>query len=373
VVSRNIKVEIYDGSSLRTIGSNGVLSSKSGDVGQNSTQRWLQTTDAIAERVHNIWNKLVSSKGRKSQPEVVVAVIDDGVDNTTQRLIGSILTGRTYGSDPNGERLSPWYVSENGHGTVMASMIHRVCPMVKIYPIRLRTSTRHIDVKSAIKAIDAAVERKVDIISMSWTVTAPTGDLKREFDKALNRAIENEVLMFCSCKDSGYVNDSYYPAGFNPDEFIKVGAASPSGQPFDMAGSLNRLDFIFPGVEVAHHHLESSPAVVKIMSETTSETGSSVATALGAGLAALIMYCAQIGLIHGTVGLSEADVQRLHQRKVMVEAIGRLGRGSAETDGKFIEVWQQLDEPAKKLAGGTDNDKREIIAQLARDLVRKST
>lgn len=32
-----------------------------------------------------------------------------------------------------------WYVSETRHGTVMAHLILRVCPMAKIYPIRLDT------------------------------------------------------------------------------------------------------------------------------------------------------------------------------------------------------------------------------------------
>lgn len=84
----------------------------------------------------------------KKEEEVIVALIDDGVDNTHPPLVGKILPGETFAY--NGDRVRPWFVSESGHDTIMASMICRVCPMAKIYPIRLNMlGQRTIDVKSA--------------------------------------------------------------------------------------------------------------------------------------------------------------------------------------------------------------------------------
>ncbi len=342
------------------------------------SHRWLDATDAFAQCINNVWQKVVkelrkeaaTGTGKGPLPEIIVALIDDGVDTTQDHLVGRILPGRTLGFD--GDRVRPWHASENGHGTIMASMICRVCPMVKIYPIRLRTGSRGIDPQSAVDAIEAAVERGVDIISMSWTVAAPAqGDLQRAFDNALQRAIDNDILMFCSSKDSGHIDDSDYPAGYRPNSVIKIGAANPTGLPYDWAGSLDRLDFIFPGVEVIQRHANPPEGVDKLPVE---KTGSSVATALGAGLASLIMYCTNIGSRYGKVGLNETHFHSLHKRDVMVETIRAFGRSSSkETDGKFIEVWKRLEGKTQELTRASTSHGRDLVATLARDLVSTST
>lgn len=113
------------------------------------SHRWLECVDQFGDRIWNVWSKILSESKDKKPEEIIVALIDDGVDNTHPPLMGRILTGRTFGYE--GDRIRPWYVSERGHGTVMASMICRVCPMAKIYPIRLNTLNQkdQIDVASA--------------------------------------------------------------------------------------------------------------------------------------------------------------------------------------------------------------------------------
>ncbi|KAK0632448.1 hypothetical protein B0T14DRAFT_490811 [Immersiella caudata] len=399
---RPVQVKAGEGLSLRrNHGGPGILSGA--DTANLSTppHRWLDATDAFAEQVANVWRKIVQERTKaaktaidavvtsrgsispsdraaveaaKGPPaEIIVAVIDDGVDTTVEQLSRRVLTGRTFSYDEERDRVRPWYVSENNHGTIMASMIVRVCPMAKIYPIRLSTGRNGtIDPSSAPAAIEAALDRGADIISMSWTVSPPTAQSphKAAFDAALKRAVDSNVLMFCSAKDSGHVSDQYYPAGYNPDSFIKVGASSPTGLPYDWAGPLNRLDFLFPGVEVVQQHGGGHPAGI---SKLTVETGSSVATALGAGLAALVMSCARVALIAGQVGLTAADVEKLKRRDVMVEAIARFGRSTSDkTDGKFIEVWKKLDLRTKTISRDSKNG-RLAVAQLARDLVNIST
>lgn len=205
---------------------------------------------------------------------------------------------------------------------------------------------------------------------MSWTVAPPTGDVKKAFDKALERAIENNVLMFCSSNDTGHFSDPHYPSGYRSEMVFKIGAANPSGLPYERAGSLDKLDYIFPGVEVVQRHTKAPPGVETMHAET----GSSVATALGAGLAALIMYCAKIGYMYGKVGLKEDDVQRLRRYNVMHEAITAFGASTSDqTKGKFIEVWKKLEPKTKELRrGGTQQRARDLITDLARDLVNTS-
>ena len=48
-----------------------------------------------------------------------------------------ILEGKSF--DFHNGMVRPSFSSARGHGTVMASVILRVCPMAKVYPIRLKT------------------------------------------------------------------------------------------------------------------------------------------------------------------------------------------------------------------------------------------
>jgi hypothetical protein len=398
---RPVQVKTDEGLSLRrSNGGPGMLLGADATNLTTAPHRWLDATDAFAEQVANVWKKIVQERTKaaktaieavmasrgsinasdraaieaaKGPPaEIIVAVIDDGVDTTVEQLSRRVLTGRTFSYDEERDRVRPWYVSENNHGTIMASMIVRVCPMAKIYPIRLSTGRNGtIDSLTAPQAIEAALDRGADIISMSWTVSQPPAQSphKAAFDAALKRAVDSNVLMFCSAKDSGHVNDQYYPAGYNPDSFVKVGASSPAGLPYDWAGPLNRLDFLFPGVEVVQQHGGGYPSGI---SKLSVETGSSVATALGAGLAALVMSCARVAVVTGQVGLTAADVEKLRKRDVMVEAIAKFGRSASDkTAGKFIEVWDKLNETTRTISGNSKNG-RLAVAQLARNLVNIS-
>lgn len=108
--------------------------------------RWLESTARFAVEMTKLWNATVKNvpgprQGPRTQEglenDVVLALIDDGVDVFDTVYPGQILEGKSF--DFHGGKVRPPYSSAHGHGTVMASMIQRVCPMVKIYPIRLKT------------------------------------------------------------------------------------------------------------------------------------------------------------------------------------------------------------------------------------------
>ena len=353
------------------------------------SQRWLKATDAFANRIQNVWqtiydesnNAAAASLGgpvagvlaaavQRLPRDIVVAVIDDGVDTEFEDLSECIKPGKTLNVDSDG-RVRPWYISEGGHGTAMAQLIHRVCPMAKILPIRLKTFPgRKIDEESAIEAINAAIDCEADIISMSWTVSKPSaGPILDQFQAAIGRAIKENVLMFCSSPDGGWVGDSCYPAGYRPDEVIKVGAADGAAMQYNMAGNINNLDFLFPGVEVQTMAPSNGPPGTGEKNRPAL-TGSSVATALGAGLASLIMFCAQIGYLHKSF---EVDgIQLLRERQVMFEAIHSFSYSvNSGTNNKFVEVWKKLDEKTMELAICSPEVAREKVASLVRSLVSK--
>lgn len=123
------------------------------EVSVRPSHRWLGSTDEFGPKVAHVWKKLVNERKTDKPRDIVIALIDDGVDATHNRLQKKIVPGRTLSSD--NDRIRPWYVSERGHGTLMATSICRVCPMAKIYPIRLHTTGANnwqssIDAHSAI-------------------------------------------------------------------------------------------------------------------------------------------------------------------------------------------------------------------------------
>lgn len=91
------------------------------------------------------------------QEPVTIALIDDGVDVSEQSLHAKIIGGRSFCQRDRFQNLSmPYYVSTGGHGTVMASLICRVCPNAQLYVIKLdeyigENNKRQITAKSAEK------------------------------------------------------------------------------------------------------------------------------------------------------------------------------------------------------------------------------
>jgi hypothetical protein len=139
-----------------------------------TSHQWLDCMDKFADHIKPFWqqtlDKFVKMRQERNAPietvsgvekDLVVALIDDGVDSCDASFKGQILDGKTF--DYLDGRIRPHFVSARGHGTVMANMILRVCPMARIYPIRLKTHRGEdgkvqIDVRSAAAVRAAAPE-----------------------------------------------------------------------------------------------------------------------------------------------------------------------------------------------------------------------
>jgi hypothetical protein len=75
---------------------------------------------------------------------VQIALIDDGVDVTHpdfHDIAGSKFHGRSFQTSQHGstQGLSPYWVSESGHGTLIARLIHKICPTAIIHIIKPQT------------------------------------------------------------------------------------------------------------------------------------------------------------------------------------------------------------------------------------------
>lgn len=125
---------------------------------------------------------------------------------------------------------------------------------------------------------------------MSWTIekTNENGAAVDKMGKAIDKASEAKILMFCAAKDGGAdQGNSYgYPRVFYKPIFC-VGAATQNGQRSGRIGTQD-VDLLFQGENFTSLATDSRAGTRKI-------SGSSIATALAAGLAGLLLYCAHVG------------------------------------------------------------------------------
>ncbi|KAI2631548.1 putative subtilisin [Hypomontagnella submonticulosa] len=219
---------------------------------------------------------------------VKIAIIDDGIDATMHDLQPKIAGGATFCPYPHSPVLvNSYYVPRGNHGTLMAQLICSICPSPQLYIARLEElpaltgSGRSVTARSAAKAVDWAINCGVDIISMSWTIQTAVQDNADmdQLKRAINRAHDAEILMFCSASDQGANNkEVHYPGGWG--RCIRIGGATFTGEKLTWVN--DEVDFWFPGRNV--------PFLARDGKSTVYESGSSVATAAASGLAGVLIY-----------------------------------------------------------------------------------
>ncbi|EHK48481.1 hypothetical protein TRIATDRAFT_172153, partial [Trichoderma atroviride IMI 206040] len=332
-----------------------------------NSHKWLDSTIRFAAEMELFWRKTTlefkSSKHnldptKKIASDVIVALIDDGVDMFDAGLSDRVLEGKSF--DFHDGKVRPSFSSADGHGTVMASMILRACPMAKVYPIRLKTypnsnGKSNIDADYAAQAILSALNKKADIISMSWTLPM-SGD--KSVHDALKKAVDGKALMFCSAPDEGKFTKRDYPSGPWREDFFRIGAARADGTVFEWTPE-DGITYVLPGVDVIRDQASSNSfgwgsaaRFTKRIEDFKYETGSSVATALAAGLAAMIIYCIKSSIMSMKIrnqnkypimgaAIGDNDASLIAAPDAMKRAFARLGN---VTPNRFIQVWEKFDE-----------------------------
>lgn len=211
---------------------------------------------------------------------------------------------------------------------------------------------------------------------MSWAIKPPLDTTA--FDNAIkNASTRNKpVLMFCSASDQGHFSDYTYPHSSNPNSVFRIGASTATGAFADFVGDPTKLDLAFPGHEV---DLDTD-ADPEHFSRFASHTGSSIATAIAAGLAALVLECVRLGVIYTQearqsdprMAINKEDLFKIRNKMIMMDALKRIGTGE-QTQNKYIEVWKTFDTVTKKLKQeeGVRLNQLDVIAGLAQVLLNK--
>ncbi|KAF5011780.1 hypothetical protein FDECE_2147 [Fusarium decemcellulare] len=313
------------------------------DQGVNA-HRWLDSAARFATAMAPFWENTVTDflglsqnpgTAERVEGDIILALIDDGVDKFDTALSNQVLEGKSF--DFHDERVRPPFLSAKGHGTVMASMILRVCPMVKVYPIRLKTYNNAngkstIDAKYAAQAIQAALDKNAAIISMSWTLPMANGK--------------------DDTKDQRKFTELDYPSGPWRDHFFRIGAAHSNGTVFQWTPE-DGITYVFPGVDVVQDQARGSSSrdasEKEVATRVKDLTGSSVATALGAGLAAMIIYCVKASILAvKTANQNKAAINPIpDDRAMLVADPDAMKRAFASlgtlTSNRFVQIWEELD------------------------------
>lgn len=173
------------------------------------------------EQVHlrEAWARAGNYGSRK----VVVAVIDAGVDPRHPDLAPRLVPGYNFVDD--NEDTS----DVTGHGTHCAGIVgahggvEGASPDVSIMPIRFIESNGRGDMATAIKAIDYAALRHVDVVSASWGANMSEEEAGPLIE-AIERAGAAGVAFVAAAGNNGDDNDEFetFPANANLANVISV-------------------------------------------------------------------------------------------------------------------------------------------------------
>jgi subtilisin family serine protease len=248
------------------------------------------------------WAKTTGSE------EVVVAVLDSGVDYTHEDLAGNMWV-RPSEMDPyhdeelgtvddlNGYNAIDGNsdpMDENGHGTHCAGIIGAegendlgiagVNWKVQIMPLKFMNAGGFGTTKDAIEAINYVIERKkagvnVRIISASWGSTQKS----RALEDVIRKAYENDILFVAAAGNASTNNDRspHYPSSYDVPNVISVAALDRHDQlaSFSNYGAKS-VAIAAPGKEILSTWLGN---------QYEEKSGTSMATPVISGVAALIL------------------------------------------------------------------------------------
>lgn len=237
----------------------------------------------------------------KGSEDVVVGILDAGLDIQHEALRNNIFTNRKEIPDNNKDDDGNGYVDDiNGwnfyndnnevygsylhdyHGTYIGGIIaasgsSKVCgvaPNVKILPLKFLRGSKG-QISDAEKAIAYAHNFGVTIINCSWDTT--------EYNESLYQTMKKykDILFICSSGKSkkNLDDEPVFPACFELPNVISVMAIDNQGHLEDNTGYGSKAQVAAPGVEIYSSMPEG---------DYTYSSGTSPATAFVSGVAALV-------------------------------------------------------------------------------------
>lgn len=212
-----------------------------------------------------------------------IAILDTGYDINNGDLKNGIKSAKVFFDSVDG---TPVTINDTfGHGSHCTSLIGgrnqtiitSCAPQCELFVGKICAQGSLKNWQIMIDAINWAVECQVDIISISYGGESPDDDLKAAISAAVN---DHNILVFASIGDvaPNSQNLPCYPALF--DDCIAVGASNNKNQISPITIINSKTEIYAPGDDITGYLLNS---------QINTLTGTSQATAIVAGIAALII------------------------------------------------------------------------------------
>lgn len=185
------------------------------------------------------------SHAETGEGKIKVAVLDSGVDDFNDvRLADSI------NLIPGEENVLPLFWDVTGHGSSVAGIIAAekndvgitgIAPEAEIYAAKVLDDKNQAPVSRVIDGIYWAIDKKVNIINMSFGIKSDSAALHR----AIRDAYEAGILLVAAAGNDGAVE---YPAAY--DEVIAVGSVDTSGIASEESASGDEMELTAPGEQI---------------------------------------------------------------------------------------------------------------------------
>lgn len=229
-----------------------------------------------------------SLAGNKGSREVLMSIIDTGIDYNHSSLQGNIAAGGFDFFDNDDDPMDE--IGANpGHGTHCAGIlgangdhISGMMQTTSILPIRFLGADGSGDLLAGIKSIDYAIEKKVKVISASWGANTSEESAKPLIE-AIKRADDAGIVFVSAASNDGADNDAsdVYPANAGLPNTITVAASDDSdGKPSWSNYGRKKVHIAAPGEAI----ISSLPD-----NKYGELSGTSMATPLVAGLVGFLL------------------------------------------------------------------------------------
>ena len=233
-------------------------------------------------RASEEWNiRMIHGDQRKQEKKKVkrkirIAVLDSGVDHAND-----IHLAETVSLVPGEEEMNPLFMDGTGHGNSVAGLIAAeengegitgVAPGSEIYSYRVLDDDNCAPVSRVVEAIYMAIDRKVDIINMSFGADMYSEALAQ----AVKDASDAGILVIAAAGNTGE-KGVQYPAAL--EDVMAVGSVDKNGDVADSSSVGEEVEIVAPGELVRS---------TGVLGEETVSSGTSLAAPQVAGVAALI-------------------------------------------------------------------------------------
>lgn len=197
-------------------------------------------------------DKYVTSKKTKSKNnKVKVAIIDSGIDYT-EKINVAEQKNFIEGED----EISILYNDITGHGTAISgivaakaqnnSTVRGINENVELYSARIFGYENTTTVSRVIEAIEWAVEKDVNIISMSFGTT----QYSKALEKVVDYAYQNGILIIAAAGNNGQqgTTNVEYPAAY--DSVMAVGSTDTNNNLCSFSSTGKEIEVVAPGEQI---------------------------------------------------------------------------------------------------------------------------